>query len=65
MPTCANCNADAFYDYAITNDFSIKYCAYHLPRSLVNKVTIIETTPIEDTSVSKKSTKTTTNDTNP
>lgn len=32
MTTCANCTADAKYDYV-----GIKYCREHLPKFLVNK----------------------------
>jgi hypothetical protein len=46
MAKCANCANDALYVYQITTDFDIKYCQYHLPRTLGKKgavgVSVIE-----------------------
>ena len=34
MAKCANCANDALYVYQVTSSFDIKYCQYHLPRTL-------------------------------
>lgn len=34
MAKCANCANDALYVYQVTDSFDIKYCQYHLPRTL-------------------------------
>lgn len=60
MAKCANCANDALYVYTITEDFSIKYCQYHLPRALGKKgaigVSVIEpvAVPAEEPKGSKK-----------
>ena len=60
MAKCANCANDALYVYTITEDFSIKYCQYHLPRALGKKgaigVSVIEpvVVPVEEPKASKK-----------
>ncbi len=35
MATCANCTADAFYEYAPNPAFPTFYCAQHLPGFLI------------------------------
>jgi hypothetical protein len=39
MAKCANCANDALYVYQVTSTFDIKYCQYHLPRTLGKKGT--------------------------
>ena len=39
MAKCANCANDALYIYQVTSNFDIKYCQYHLPRTLGKKGT--------------------------
>lgn len=39
MAKCANCANDALYVYQVTSTFDIKYCQYHLPRTLSKKGT--------------------------
>jgi hypothetical protein len=39
MAKCANCANDALYIYQVTSTFDIKYCQYHLPRTLGKKGT--------------------------
>lgn len=58
MPTCANCGADAFYEYAPNPAFPIFYCAQHLPGFLIAQrnlglVKKVEA-PVVSTSTSKK-----------
>lgn len=47
MAKCANCSYEATYVYTVTDNFSIKYCQYHLPRSIARTGTGITRIPVE------------------
>jgi hypothetical protein len=47
MAKCANCSYDAVYVYTVTDTFAIKYCQYHLPRSIARVGTGISRIPVE------------------
>jgi hypothetical protein len=37
MTTCANCQSEALYTYAVTEQYLIHYCQLHLPRFLLSQ----------------------------
>lgn len=47
MAKCANCSYDAVYVYTVTDNFAIKYCQRHLPRSIVRAGVGISRIPVE------------------
>jgi hypothetical protein len=62
MAKCANCSYDAVYVYTVTDTFAIKYCQYHLPRSIakvgsgISRIPV-EVTPLEVLETAKKKAK--------
>lgn len=66
MATCANCVNEAIYAYAVTPDYVINYCAYHLPRflapqrdagKLAIQAPVIEEAAVEETPTTKSKKK--------
>jgi hypothetical protein len=43
MITCANCPADALFEYAVEAHYSLFYCQRHLPRFLANNPRLFTT----------------------
>ncbi len=66
MITCANCQAEALFEYAVEAHYSLFYCQRHLPRFLANNprlfTVVVQPAPVVEEVVvpkpSKKKTET-------